>query len=207
MGLTLLVHCHAPLSFWLFAFQTSVFLINRFPTYVLSNSTPYELLYKKNHLSMIFSRPLVVLSILCYVLIISINWNIVQLNVSSQDIVLITKGFYVFINSPVESMLLGMLFLMNLTSSFVIFLLHHLFHLILCPLLRFVPLFLLLYSFIFLPLHYLLHQLPLHHHLHLSLHFNLNSLLHQHLILFHSLLEPLLCPLPFVCCPHFTRYS
>lgn len=145
---------------------------------------------------MIFSRPLVVFAILCYVLIISINWNIVQLNVSSQDIVPITKGFYVFINSPVESMLLGMLFLMNLTSPFVIFLLHHLLHLILCPLLRFVPLFPLLQSFLFLPLHYLLHQLPLHRHLHLSLHFNLNPLLHQHLILFHSLLEPLLCPLP-----------
>ena len=42
MGLTLLAHCHAPLSFWAFAFQTSVFLINQLPTSILSNNTPYE---------------------------------------------------------------------------------------------------------------------------------------------------------------------
>lgn len=40
-GLTLLAQAHMPLSFWWDAFQTPVFLINRLPTTILKNKSPY----------------------------------------------------------------------------------------------------------------------------------------------------------------------
>ena len=44
-GLTLL-HCASlPLSFWSYAFKTAIYLINRLPTPVLSNKSPFESLF------------------------------------------------------------------------------------------------------------------------------------------------------------------
>jgi len=45
-GLTLLGQCHAPLKYWSYAFESSVYLINRMPTPVLNNKTPFECLLK-----------------------------------------------------------------------------------------------------------------------------------------------------------------
>ena len=45
LGLTLLAQANMPLRFWWNAFSTSVFLINRLPTQVLSHNSPYELVY------------------------------------------------------------------------------------------------------------------------------------------------------------------
>lgn len=48
MGLTLLAQAHLPLTYWVEAFQTAVYLINRLPTPVLDNSTPlFQLLKEK----------------------------------------------------------------------------------------------------------------------------------------------------------------
>jgi hypothetical protein len=44
-GLTLLAHSGLPKSFWVDAFLTSVYVINKLPTPVLSNSSPFEKLY------------------------------------------------------------------------------------------------------------------------------------------------------------------
>jgi hypothetical protein len=48
VGLSLLAHAQMPLKFWDEAFLTAVFLINRLPTRVLGNDTPFDLLYKKS---------------------------------------------------------------------------------------------------------------------------------------------------------------
>jgi histone deacetylase 1/2 len=42
MGITLLAHASMPLKFWDEAFLTAVFLINRLPSKVIHDSTPYE---------------------------------------------------------------------------------------------------------------------------------------------------------------------
>jgi len=44
-GLTLLGHCNAPLKFWNYVFETSVYLINRMLTSVLQNKSPFETLF------------------------------------------------------------------------------------------------------------------------------------------------------------------
>lgn len=41
VGLSLLAHSSIPKKFWPYAFHTAVHLINRLPTLVLSNNTPY----------------------------------------------------------------------------------------------------------------------------------------------------------------------
>jgi hypothetical protein len=45
-GLSLLSHAHMPLRFWDDAFQTACYLINRLPTHVLQNKSPFEKLFK-----------------------------------------------------------------------------------------------------------------------------------------------------------------
>lgn len=45
MGLTLLAHACVPLNFWDEAFLTAVYLINRLPSKVINNETPFERLY------------------------------------------------------------------------------------------------------------------------------------------------------------------
>lgn len=47
VGLYLLAHSHVPHHFWSFAFHTVVYLINRLPTPVFQNKSPYTILYNK----------------------------------------------------------------------------------------------------------------------------------------------------------------
>lgn len=47
-GLALLAQSNIPSSFWVEAFQTAIFLINRLPTHVLNNISPYEKLFSKS---------------------------------------------------------------------------------------------------------------------------------------------------------------
>jgi len=42
MGLTLLAHSSMPLKYWDEDFSTAVYLINRLPSKVINNETPYE---------------------------------------------------------------------------------------------------------------------------------------------------------------------
>lgn len=45
-GLTLLHHAHLPLSLWSFTFKIAIYHINRVPTPVLKNRSPFECLFK-----------------------------------------------------------------------------------------------------------------------------------------------------------------
>jgi hypothetical protein len=45
-GLALLSHAHLPFKFWDDAFSTACYLINRMPTPVLKNHSPFETLFK-----------------------------------------------------------------------------------------------------------------------------------------------------------------
>ena len=45
LGLTMMYHSHVPLYMWVEAFQTAVFLLNRLPTTVLGNETPFYMLH------------------------------------------------------------------------------------------------------------------------------------------------------------------
>jgi histone deacetylase 1/2 len=47
IGLSLLAHASLPLKFWDEAFSTAVFLINRLPSRVISNTTPFERLHNQ----------------------------------------------------------------------------------------------------------------------------------------------------------------
>ena len=49
-GLTMLFHSAVPLHFWVEAFSTAVFIINRLPTPVLNGKSPFEILYGKSPL-------------------------------------------------------------------------------------------------------------------------------------------------------------
>lgn len=46
VGLALLAHSALPKSFWPFAFQAAIYLINRLPTKVLNYQSPYQALHK-----------------------------------------------------------------------------------------------------------------------------------------------------------------
>ena len=48
LGLTLLAQAKMPLSYWWEAFSTVVYLINRLPSSVNTNESPYSLLFKKD---------------------------------------------------------------------------------------------------------------------------------------------------------------
>lgn len=58
MGLCLLAQSHVPLSFWLEAFSTAVYLINRLPTPLLDHCSPYEKLLNRTKI-IVFLRCLV----------------------------------------------------------------------------------------------------------------------------------------------------
>ncbi|KAA8550069.1 hypothetical protein F0562_001753 [Nyssa sinensis] len=47
IGLAMLFHSHVPLKFWVNAFSTATFMINRLPTLTLDGLSPYEILYGK----------------------------------------------------------------------------------------------------------------------------------------------------------------
>ena len=44
----MLAHSFVPISYWTYAFQYVVYLINRLPTVVLNNKTPFDLIYDKS---------------------------------------------------------------------------------------------------------------------------------------------------------------
>ena len=46
-GLALLAHASLPMKFWQHAFQSATFLINRMPSKVLDNVSPYHVLFHK----------------------------------------------------------------------------------------------------------------------------------------------------------------
>ena len=46
-SLTLLSHSSLPHHFWVDAFETACYLINRLPTPVLNNKSPFELLFQR----------------------------------------------------------------------------------------------------------------------------------------------------------------
>lgn len=46
-GLSFLAHGSVPMSYWHYAFETAVFLINRMPTKVSSGVSPFKLVYNK----------------------------------------------------------------------------------------------------------------------------------------------------------------
>lgn len=68
MGLTLLAQVQLLVEFWLEAFQTACYLINRLPTPVLSNKSPFQVLFnkKKKQIIIIFVTLDVLLSISFY---------------------------------------------------------------------------------------------------------------------------------------------
>ena len=47
VGLSLLAHSHLPQLYWEDAFTTATFIINRLPTPILNNQSPYEVLYNR----------------------------------------------------------------------------------------------------------------------------------------------------------------
>jgi len=47
-GLILLGECKAPLWFWNYGFETSVYLINRMPTLVLANRSSFDCLFQRS---------------------------------------------------------------------------------------------------------------------------------------------------------------
>lgn len=47
-GLTLLAHAHMPPQYWVEAFNTAVYIINRLPSYVLNYKTPYTKLFNRD---------------------------------------------------------------------------------------------------------------------------------------------------------------
>ena len=47
MGLTMLFHAKLPLSLWVGAFLTNVYLINRLPSMVLKMESPFFMLFKQ----------------------------------------------------------------------------------------------------------------------------------------------------------------
>jgi len=49
-GLTMLFHSTVPLHFWVEAFSTAVFTINRLPTPVLNGTSLFEIMYGKSPL-------------------------------------------------------------------------------------------------------------------------------------------------------------
>jgi histone deacetylase 1/2 len=46
-GLAFLAHASLPMKFWQYAFQSATFLINRMPSKVLNNVSPYLTLFQK----------------------------------------------------------------------------------------------------------------------------------------------------------------
>ncbi|KAI3680197.1 hypothetical protein L2E82_50582 [Cichorium intybus] len=46
-GLAMLFHAHVPASFWVDAFSSATFIINRLPTKVLDNQSPFQVLYSR----------------------------------------------------------------------------------------------------------------------------------------------------------------
>lgn len=81
MALTLLAQAALPLKYWWDACVSSVFLINRLPTPVLNNVSPFQKLFQLN-LIILFLKFLVVLVIPIFALTMLISFNLGPLSVS-----------------------------------------------------------------------------------------------------------------------------
>ena len=94
-SLAFLAKAFLPLSFWLYAFHTTIFLINHLPTKVLKYQSPFQTLFGKipNY------HYLKTFGCLCYPLdhTTSKNCNIVLLHASFLAIETITKDTYILI--------------------------------------------------------------------------------------------------------------
>jgi hypothetical protein len=91
VGLSLLTYAFMPLKFWDEAFFTTVYLINRLPSKVISSQTPMQRLFGKTVIIM-FCRSLGVLVDQISMPIISINCNFDLNSALFSDLVLSTKA-------------------------------------------------------------------------------------------------------------------
>jgi histone deacetylase 1/2 len=73
-GLALLTHAYLPMKFWQYAFQSSTFFINRMPSKVLNNDSPYYTLFHK----IPEYKSLRVIGFLCYPFIHPCNNHMLQ---------------------------------------------------------------------------------------------------------------------------------
>ena len=95
-GLTFLFHSHFSPRFWVDAFNSAAYIINRLPTPLLGGKSPFELLYGTLHIMTIFIL-LVVVFILACVIICLTNFLPTTLLPFSWVVVSLTKGFFVLI--------------------------------------------------------------------------------------------------------------
>lgn len=116
-GLTLLAHSHMPMSYWLEAFNSVVFLINRMPTPILSKLSPWEKLFTNPLLTTIFAR-LDVLVTHGSDLMRATNWIFDQSSVSSLAIASIIRAIGVLTLILDVSIFLATWCLMNIVFHF-----------------------------------------------------------------------------------------
>lgn len=102
-----------PISYWPYAFQATVYLINRLPTLVINNHSLYECVYIRNCLHMSYSGNLDALVFYFLGLIMPINYNITPPNVFFLGLAILTKVAFVFMSQQVISMRLGMWLIFN----------------------------------------------------------------------------------------------
>jgi hypothetical protein len=86
-GLTLLAHSHLSNKYWVDSFLTAVYVINRLPTSVLQNMSPYSKLYKKAP----DYQKLRVFGCLCYPLLRP--YNVHKLNYRSKPCIFLGYNF------------------------------------------------------------------------------------------------------------------
>ena len=101
VGLSLLAHSSVPLSYWPYAFQTAVYLINRLPTPVLNLLSPM-MLSIRNSLPMTSLKFLDVLAFLFYDHTIITSYNIAQLSVFFWVLATLTRVIYAYISKLAE---------------------------------------------------------------------------------------------------------
>ena len=102
-----------PISYRPYAFQATVYLINRLPTLVINNHSLYECVYIRNCLHMSYSGNLDALVFYFLGLIMPINYNITPPNVFFLGLAILTKVAFVFMSQQVISMRLGMWLIFN----------------------------------------------------------------------------------------------
>ena len=111
-GLTLLSDASLSLSYWPHAFRTATYLINRQPTPLLTNKSPFEALFgqKPNYLKL---KKLVRFAILLHVHIIITRCNLSPFHVFFWAILKLKMPIFVWILRPTKLMYLGMCYLMR----------------------------------------------------------------------------------------------
>jgi hypothetical protein len=119
----LISHSSLPLTYWPYAFSTSVYLINRLPSSTRGFKSPWEVLFHHTPTYTLFKS----FGCACFPLLRPYSKH--KLLPRSSECVFLgyasnSKGIFVLILIPLVSMYLGMLFLMRLLFLFVISLLH-----------------------------------------------------------------------------------